>query len=79
MKKRKKILKTTIAFNIILGLLLVDCKLASEQVNELRYYKDQKTNLCFVENYNSHGTVFTNVPCTEEVEKQIKIQATKER
>lgn len=47
-----------------------------QKVQELEYYKDSRTELCFVRNYviNSNGfsdNVFANVPCTSEVEKLI--------
>lgn len=66
---------------LVLLLLLVGCE-TSEQVakrkaNYLFYYKDIRTNLCFVDNvvYNHYGVdshVFSNVPCSDEVEKIIK-------
>lgn len=38
--------------------------------DNLNYYKDSRTNLCFAGMYlNSHGAVFTSVQCTPEVEK----------
>lgn len=45
-----------------------------ERAQNLSYVKDERTNLCYVHNYvqNSNlGTyhIFTNVPCTPEVEK----------
>lgn len=49
----------------------------SQQVNNLSYYKDVKSGLCFVDNEISTSNGFTNhifinVPCTVEVEKLIK-------
>lgn len=46
------------------------------EATTLEYYKDTRTNLCFVRNVvtNSNGfsdNVFANVPCTPEVEKLI--------
>ncbi len=49
-----------------------------ESAQGITYVKDQRTGLCFV--YNSigmsaqggGGDVYTNVPCTPEVEKLIK-------
>lgn len=44
-----------------------------EEIAELSYHKDNRTGLCFVRNQTTHGyVVFTNVPCTPEVEKLIK-------
>lgn len=45
-----------------------------EEANRIRYYKDNRTGLCFASSEVSEypiGTaeVFTNVPCTPEVEK----------
>lgn len=44
-----------------------------DRANQLTYVKDGRTGLCFVHNSvnNGHGfseDVFTNVPCTPEVE-----------
>lgn len=46
-----------------------------EQALRVTYVKDSRTNLCFV--YNSvltdvNSVVFTNVPCSPEVERLIK-------
>jgi hypothetical protein len=55
-----------------ISLLLVACESSAKQVDGLRYYKDHKTNLCFVENNTYYGyEVFSNVPCTPEVEALI--------
>lgn len=41
-------------------------------INNLQYFKDKRTNLCFA-GYNLHYAVnMTNVTCTPEVEKLIK-------
>jgi hypothetical protein len=49
----------------------------TDRVEKLTYHKDSRTGLCFVHNVvyssttvNSH--IFTEVPCTPEVEKLIK-------
>lgn len=47
-----------------------------KEAQELEYYKDTRTNLCFVRNVviNSNGfsdNVFCNVPCTPEVEQLV--------
>lgn len=52
---------------------------ASEQVNDIAYVKDSRTNLCFVVSRVSEypvGTadVFSNVPCSPEVEKLATIK-----
>lgn len=71
---------------VIISLLLVGCSEesrrelfpnATERAQQLDYYKDKRTNLCFVHNSvtNSNGfsrDIYTNVPCTPEVEKLIK-------
>ena len=69
---------------VIALLLLVGCATPEEQVrysqiklHSLIYYKDDRTNLCFVDNdvYNHYGSdshVFANVPCSPEVEVLIK-------
>ncbi len=52
------------------------------KVNSVAYYKDSRTNLCFAfawgggtfisgGNGSTGGPVFTNVPCTPEVEKMV--------
>lgn len=64
---------------VILLLCLVGCGPTNvhethEEAQTLEYYKDTRTNLCFVRNHvtNSNGlsdNIFTSVPCTPEVEK----------
>lgn len=61
--------------SLIIGLMLcVGCTSATEEVNEMGYYKDGRTGLCFAYNrtYGGHP-VFTNVPCTPEVEFLIRV------
>lgn len=67
-----------------LTMLLVGCDQVisnpDRDANQLYYVKDERTGLCFV--YNSigmsaqggGGDVYTNVPCTTEVEKVIAEQ-----
>lgn len=49
-----------------------------EQAQSIHYVKDERTGLCFVFNnigmsaQGGGGEVFTNVPCSPEVEKLIK-------
>lgn len=49
-----------------------------ESAQGIRYVKDNRTGLCFVYNnigmsaQGGGGDVYTNVPCTPEVEKLIK-------
>lgn len=48
-----------------------------EKIETINYYKDSRTNLCFVENHFTttngfSGVVFSHVPCTPEVEVLIK-------
>lgn len=52
---------------------------AGDEVNKIRYFKDSRTNLCFALSTFTGGgalpqneSVFSNVPCTPEVEKLIK-------
>jgi hypothetical protein len=48
---------------------------AHEEAQRIFYVKDARTNLCFVRNSvltDVNSVVFTNVPCTPEVEKLIK-------
>jgi len=45
----------------------------ARKANQISYYKDNRTNLCFAHStvWNGHGTssdIFANVPCTPEVE-----------
>ena len=48
------------------------------RVQYIRYYKDERTGLCFVDNTVNNGHVpfddhiYTNVPCSPEVEKLIQ-------
>jgi len=61
-------------------LLLIGCNSPEKintQINQIEYYKDIRTNLCFVNNdtFNSNGftfNIFTCVPCTPEVESLLK-------
>lgn len=58
---------------MIISLFLFGCSTPTEEINKIRYYKDIRTNLCFVENYTYAGhIVFANVPCSPEVERLIK-------
>lgn len=63
---------------LLLLVCLVGCTTTPTQTKKqaagLEYYKDTRTNLCFVRNivYDSNGfgnNVFSNVPCTPEVEQ----------
>ncbi len=68
-----------------ISLLLVGCDeqtrkdmfpTPAEEAAQVHYYKDPRTNLCFVRSYVNEypmgtATIFTNVPCTPEVEKLI--------
>lgn len=61
----------------LLGCGITNTAQTKEEAKQLEYYKDTRTNLCFVRNAveNSNGfgyNVFTNVPCTPEVEALIK-------
>lgn len=66
---------------ILMLLCLVGCmptgpEYTKQEVQTIEYYKDTRTNLCFVRNVveNSNAfsyNVFTNVPCTPEVERLI--------
>jgi hypothetical protein len=66
---------------LIAFLLLIGCKsskvILQYDVNRFVYVRDDRTNLCFATYYlgDDYGA-FTNVPCTEEVEREIKIQHT---
>lgn len=48
----------------------------ASDLKRYHYVKDSRTNLCFL-SYASGGNagLLTNVPCTEEVEKEIKKNA----
>lgn len=63
---------------LLICLTLIGCNIQdpTEQANEISYYKDHRTNLCFVQSHviSSNGimfSVFSYVPCTPEVEKLI--------
>ena len=70
---------------LILCLLLLGCNeetrkqltpTVADEANQIRYYKDPRTNLCFATSYVSEypigqATIFANVPCSPEVEKLI--------
>lgn len=73
---------------ILLCLLVLSCNEGSredfrkevfptiqEEAQRITYVKDKRTNLCFVRNSvltDVSSVVFTNVPCTSEVEKLIR-------
>lgn len=47
----------------------------SQQANQISYYKDERTQLCFVHSTvytDINSTVFSHVPCTPEVEGLIR-------
>lgn len=61
---------------LVLSILLMSCITNQEHVEGFSYIKDARTNLCFaLSNMGSNQATMTNVPCTEEVEKQIKIDS----
>ncbi len=60
---------------LIILLLMTGCGEAPnprqfKAADSIRYIKDDRTNLCFARLVGVHG--FTNVPCTAEVEKEVK-------
>lgn len=59
---------------ISLGFLLMGCMTSQERIQKFTYMKDSRTNLCFVAYClgQEYGTM-SNVPCTDEVEKAIRI------
>lgn len=69
---------------LLFGLLLCACNsptnvkvYENKEVNNLSYYKDNQTGLCFISStVHSYpigtDTIYSNVPCTPEVEKLIK-------
>jgi len=64
---------------ILLVFLLLGCETQKpqEEIQDIKYYKDYRTNLCFVNNSINNGHwgiyhIYSNVPCTPEVEKLIK-------
>ena len=42
--------------------------------NDFAYWKDKRTNLCFISDWYISRSTMTNVPCTQEVETMIAIQ-----
>jgi len=62
----------------LLGLFA--CETPTQEVNNLSYYKDERTGLCFVLNSVSSNpvpgsqSIYCYVPCTPEVEKIIAEQ-----
>lgn len=54
-------------------LVLCSCTQPETVAVNLEYTKDPRTNLCFASWYlGTHGGVLTNVPCTSEVEREIR-------
>ena len=86
-------MKTRILFVLgsLVGLTLLICVLsrcdqykpaedAQERAPYITYMKDTRTHLCFA-TYGALGSpsgVLTNVPCSDEVEKQIVLQHKRE-
>ncbi len=59
---------------ISLFLILLGCDTPRESAHKFVYTKDDRTGLCFaLYAIGGNGGSMTYVPCTEEVEKQIKI------
>jgi hypothetical protein len=64
----------------LLPILLIGCgnlDYPKKDINQISYFKDKRTNLCFVDNENYFYQtgfihIYTNVPCSPEVEKFIK-------
>ena len=46
--------------------------LKKEEISNLRYYKDTRTNICFAVGFVYYDHVFTTVPCSDSVEKLLK-------
>jgi len=65
---------------ILFGLVLclMACEAPSESITRFTYAKDPRTGLCFaLYNMNYNNGSMSYVPCTEEVEKAIKIDQEK--
>jgi len=56
-----------------LSFILIGCDTVSSAINEdLIYTKDNRTNVCYsIAHYHTDHPLFTYVPCTDAVEKQI--------
>lgn len=66
----------------LVGCLPTGAQATQKEVQSLEYYRDERTNLCFVRNTvtNSNGftdNIYTHVPCTSEVLKLIPQPTTK--
>ncbi len=58
-------------FLILFAIMSFGCVTDNDLIMQFKYKKDHRTGLCFVQRrYNS---IISNVPCTKEVEDQIKI------
>jgi hypothetical protein len=71
-----RLLKVAIISALLTGCGLTGPEATKKEIIQLEYYKDTRTNLCFVRNTvtNSNGfsdNVFANVPCTPEVESLV--------
>lgn len=53
---------------------IVESNVLKEDILSFHYFKDKRTNLCFIsgDDLRSNYSVLTNVPCTPEVEKLIE-------
>ena len=52
----------------------IETKPNYELINNLKYFKDEKTDLCFAILENNNETMIANVPCTKKVDKYIFIR-----
>jgi hypothetical protein len=61
---------------LVMGFSLVACETPEQSVAQFRYTKDPSTKLCFAlyHMFNNNGSM-TYVPCTPEVEDEIKREA----
>jgi hypothetical protein len=76
-------LRHNIILKILLVFLVIGCDentkkeffpSPAQKANSITYVKDERTQLCFVYNYVTNSSmgsydIFTNVPCSPEVEK----------
>lgn len=59
---------------LCIAFILVGCDTPQEYASQIDYAKDERTGLCFAMwGMGGNGSTMTNVPCTANVEEQIRL------
>ena len=62
-----------VVLSVLLSSCMEDANIANYTSSELTYFRDTRTKLCFAMRTYDRSLTIANVPCTDEVEQQIRI------